>query len=96
MAAAIRRFLPAEVRFDMPQGGLFIWLQLPQGLSSDELLRLAYEAGVDFAPGTPFFPDGTEGSGWLRLNFVAQEPAQIEEGMKRLGKSIQRLIADRP
>jgi GntR family transcriptional regulator/MocR family aminotransferase len=94
MVTAIRRYLPAGVRFDPPQGGLFVWLQLPRGLSSEELLSLAYESGVDFAPGTPFFPDGVQGRSWLRLNFVAQEPAQIEEGMKRLGKAIRRLIAD--
>jgi DNA-binding transcriptional MocR family regulator len=95
MVSAIRRYLPAEVLFETPQGGLFVWLQLPQGSSSEELLPLAYEAGVDFAPGTPFFPDGDQGRSWLRLNFVSQEPVQIEEGMKRLGKSIRRLIADR-
>ena len=95
MVSAIRRYLPAGVRFDPPKGGLFVWLQLPGGLSSEKLLPLANEAGVDFAPGTPFFPDGNQGRSWLRLNFVAQEPAQIEEGMKRLGKSIRRLIADR-
>ena len=94
MLTAIRRYLPAGVRFDTPQGGLFVWLQLPRALSSEELLPLAYEAGVDFAPGNPFFPDGGQGRSWLRLNFVAQEPAQIEEGIKRLGKSIKRLIAD--
>jgi 2-aminoadipate transaminase len=95
MVSAIRRYLPAEVQFETPQGGLFVWLQLPQGLSSDELLPLACEEGVDFASGTPFFPDGTQGRNWLRLNFVAQEPALIEAGMKRLGKSIKRLTAAR-
>lgn len=93
MIAAIQRYLPAGVRFDTPQGGLFIWLQLPHNLSSEELLSLAWEACVDFAPGSPFFPDGIQGSSWLRLNFVAQAPAEIEEGIKRLGKAIKRLIA---
>ena len=93
MIAAIRRYLPAGVNFDPPQGGLFIWLQLPSGLSSEELLLLAWEEGVDFAPGNAFFPDRMHGSSWLRLNFVAQAPAQIEEGIKRLGKAIKRLIA---
>ena len=96
MVSAIRRYLPAEVRFDIPQGGLFIWLQLPNDLSSEELLPMACEAGVDFAPGRPFFPDVAQDSSWLRLNFVAQEPGQIEEGIKRLGKSIRRLAAKYP
>jgi GntR family transcriptional regulator / MocR family aminotransferase len=92
MIASIQRYLPVDVRFDPPQGGLFIWLQLPRGIVSEDLLSLAWEEGVDFAPGNPFFPDGTQGSDWLRLNFVAQEPDQIEEGIKRLGKSVKRMI----
>jgi GntR family transcriptional regulator/MocR family aminotransferase len=95
MVSAIQRCLPSGVHFDVPQGGLFIWLQLPQELDSEELLSFAYEDGVDFAPGSPFFPDGIQGRNWLRLNFVAQEPNQIEEGIKRLAKSIKRLMADR-
>jgi GntR family transcriptional regulator/MocR family aminotransferase len=91
MVAAIQRYLPAGVQFDIPQGGLFIWLSLPEGLTSEDLLPLAWEDGVDFAPGGPFFPEETERSPWLRLNFVAQAPAEIEEGMKRLGKAIKRL-----
>jgi GntR family transcriptional regulator / MocR family aminotransferase len=91
MISAIRRYLPAGVRFDHPQGGLFIWLQLPHQLDAEELLPLAWEEGVDFAPGKPFFSDGQLGSSWLRLNFVAQAPGQIEEGIKRLGKAIKRL-----
>jgi GntR family transcriptional regulator/MocR family aminotransferase len=95
MVSAIQRCLPAAVQFDPPQGGLFIWLQLPEKLSSEKLLPLAWEEGVAFAPGAGFFPDGTGGERWLRLNFVAQAPDQIEEGIKRLGKAIQRLIAAR-
>ena len=91
MAAAIKRYLPTSVRFDLPQGGLFIWLQLPKDLISEELLPLAREEGVEFAPGSPFFPEKIKSSSWLRLNFVAQAPSEIEEGIKRLGKAIKRL-----
>ncbi len=93
MLSAIQRYLPAGVHFDPPQGGLFIWLRLPENLSSEELLPLAWEEGVDFAPGSPFFPEGIGSSTWLRLNFVAQAPDEIEEGIKRLGKAIKRLSA---
>jgi GntR family transcriptional regulator/MocR family aminotransferase len=91
MVSAIKRYLPAGVHFDPPQGGLFIWLQLPKHLTSEALLPLAWEEGVDFAPGNSFFPDGKGGNNWLRLNFVAQAPDQINEGIKRLGKAIKRL-----
>jgi GntR family transcriptional regulator / MocR family aminotransferase len=93
MLSAIKRYLPTEVQFDPPQGGLFLWLQLPENLSSEKLLPLAWEEGVIFAPGNGFFPDGLSGRNWLRLNFVAQAPDQIDEGIKRLGKAIKRLIA---
>ena len=93
MLSAIQRYLPAEVQLDTPQGGLFLWLQLPQELSSEMLLPLALEEGVVFAPGNEFFPDKSGGRTWLRLNFVAQAPDQIEEGIKRLGKAISRLKA---
>jgi GntR family transcriptional regulator / MocR family aminotransferase len=92
MLSAIQRYLPAEIHLDPPQGGLFIWLQLPENLSSENLLPLAWEEGVVFAPGNGFFPDGLGGRNWLRLNFVAQAPDQIDEGIKRLGKAVKRLI----
>ncbi len=91
MLSAIEHYLPAKVRLDPPQGGMFMWLQLPENLSSERLLLVAREEGVDFAPGNGFFPDGLEGRNWLRLNFVAQAPDQIEEGIKRLGRAIQHL-----
>jgi GntR family transcriptional regulator / MocR family aminotransferase len=93
MLSAIQRYLPAEIELDPPQGGLFVWLRLPAELSSEKLLPFAWEEGVDFSPGNGFFPDGLGGNNWLRLNFVAQGPDQIEEGTKRLGKAMKRLQA---
>ncbi|HEU0297129.1 MAG TPA: PLP-dependent aminotransferase family protein [Anaerolineales bacterium] len=95
MLSAIQRYLPAGVRLDSPQGGLFLWLHLPENLDSEELLPLAWEEGVDFVPGNAFFPNGIDGRDKLRLNFVAQAPAEIDEGIKRLGKAVQRLMAKR-
>jgi GntR family transcriptional regulator / MocR family aminotransferase len=95
MLSAIGRYLPAGINVDPPQGGLFIWLQLPENLSSERLLPLAWEEGVEFSPGTGFFSDGAEGRNWLRLNFVAQAPDQIEEGIRRLGRAVKRLLTSR-
>jgi len=88
MIDAIDRYLPVEVHFDRPQGGLFVWLQLPDRLSSDALLEHAHEQGVDFSPGSVFYIDGAEGSDKLRLNFTAQPLENIEEGIRRLGKAL--------
>ena len=91
MIAAIKRYLPADVRFDAPQGGLFLWVRLPGDISSVELFPLACQEGVDFVPGSKFFPDGIQGQDSMRLNFAVQAPDEIEEGIKRLGKAIKRL-----
>lgn len=89
MLAAIQRYLPAEVQVTPPQGGLFIWLRLPENKSSLELLALARAEGVDFAPGTRFFPDFAEGDPYLRLNIATQTPEAIAEGIRRLGVALQ-------
>ncbi|MCC7119479.1 MAG: PLP-dependent aminotransferase family protein [Anaerolineales bacterium] len=86
MVAAIKRYLPSRVSFEIPSGGLFIWLKLPKPMSAEKLLPLACQAGVSFVPGNFFFVDGAEGQEWLRLNFAAQPVEEIEEGIRRLGK----------
>jgi len=91
MLSAIQRHLPAGVSVEPPQGGLFLWLRLPEHLSSDELLPLACEEGVAFAPGRNFFPEGSAGRDWMRLYFVAPSEEEIEQGIKRLGKAIMRI-----
>ncbi|MCP4536300.1 MAG: PLP-dependent aminotransferase family protein [Chloroflexi bacterium] len=94
MLSAINRYLPAGVRVNPPQGGLFVWLRLPDGVSSEKLLPLACEQGVAFAPGGRFFPDGSDGERYLRLNFAVQSPEDIEEGIKRLGKVTRLALTD--
>jgi GntR family transcriptional regulator/MocR family aminotransferase len=93
MLEAIGRYLPPDVSYDTPQGGLFIWLRLPGVLSADELLPLACEEGVAFVPGNYFFTDSMSGREWLRLNFVSQPVESIEEGIKRLGLAVHRMKA---
>jgi GntR family transcriptional regulator/MocR family aminotransferase len=94
MLAALSRYLPAEARCLPPQGGLFVWLQLPPGLSASELYPLALEEGVAFAPGALFFP-GERAQPYLRLTFAMHPPEIIEEGMRRLGRAVERLLAHR-
>ncbi len=91
MVTAINRYLPAGVSFEPPQGGLHLWLRLPEGISSDELLPLACQEGVAFAPGSSYFPEGCTEQGWMRLNFVASSEEEIEVGIQRLGEAIRRM-----
>lgn len=86
LQAAIRLHLPRDVSYAVPHGGLFLWLRLPDGMSSMELLPLAMQAGVEFSPGTRYFPDPEEGKPFIRLNFAVRTPEEIDEGIRRLGK----------
>jgi GntR family transcriptional regulator/MocR family aminotransferase len=91
MVAAIVHHLPATIRFHSPQGGLFLWLRLPEGLSSDELFPLALEAGVAFNPGSLFYVDGID-LGCMRLNFATNSPEVIETGVRRLERAIRKIM----
>jgi GntR family transcriptional regulator/MocR family aminotransferase len=91
MIRAIGRHLPASVQVTAPQGGLFAWLHLPEGVSAVELLAPAAEEGVAYAPGSRFFPQQAEGEHYLRLNFATQTPEDIDEGIRRLGRALLRL-----
>ena len=93
MLAAVERYLPAGTSVEPPQGGLFLWVHLPDNLSTDELLPVACEQGVAFAPGRSYFPEGNTGQDWMRLNFVAPTEEEIEEGIKRLGRTIKKMRA---
>ena len=88
MVAAIEKHLPSDVQVIPPQGGLFVWLRLPDALSASALLPLAAQVGVAYAPGSWFFPDPEEGRSYLRLNFAVQTSEAIDEGIRRLGKII--------
>jgi len=92
MLEALERYMPAGTRWQSPQGGLFLWLQLPAGLSANRLHPLAGEEGVTFAPGSFFFP-GERPQSYLRLNFVTNSTEVIGEGIRRLGQAMKRLLA---
>jgi GntR family transcriptional regulator/MocR family aminotransferase len=94
MLAALARHMPTGTKWQTPQGGLFIWLQLPAGLSANELYPVAGQEGVAFAPGTLCFP-GERGQSYLRLNLSMHPPEVIEEGIQRLGRAIERLLTHR-
>lgn len=87
MIAAMKRYFPEEVTFETPEGGMFIWAKLPEGLSSEELLQLALIKKVAFVPGNAFCTDQSL-DGFMRLNFTNSGEAKIEEGVKVLGEVI--------
>ena len=90
MVAAIEESFPPEVRFTRPEGGMFLWVALPERLSALELFERAVKENVAFVPGMPFFVDGG-GTNCMRLNFSNADEDKIEEGIKRLGRIIENL-----
>jgi DNA-binding transcriptional MocR family regulator len=88
MHAALARHMPKSVTWTSPQGGLFIWLTLPDGIDAAGLLqRSLAEAGVAFVPGSAFFFDG-RGRNTLRLSYSLPGEAEIERGVAALAKLI--------
>lgn len=92
MIKAMTEYFPKNVKWTEPEGGLFLWVELPKDVSATELLQEALKQKVAYVPGKPFYPyedkDNT-----LRLNFSNASPEMIIEGIKRLGKVFKENIA---
>lgn len=87
MLAALRRYFPAEASWTVPTSGMFIWVTLPAGVETAELLQRAIDQQqVAFIPGHAFAAPGCQANNCLRLNFSNCSPELIEEGIARLGK----------
>ncbi|MFB3854118.1 MAG: PLP-dependent aminotransferase family protein [Vicinamibacterales bacterium] len=94
MLKALEDFFPPGVSWTRPQGGLFLWLTFPEWLDAGDLLKEAVKEKVAFVPGVSFHSDGG-GKNTARLNFSFSEPKTIEEGIRRLGRVVERVIAQR-
>ena len=71
---------PEGTQYTKPQGGLFVWVELPKGISATELLPKAVEKGVAYVPGTHFYAEGGHDN-TLRLNFSNSNVEKIHKGM---------------
>jgi 2-aminoadipate transaminase len=87
MLQALELSMPPGVRWTRPEGGMFLWLTLPEGSDASALLARAVEQKVAFVPGPAFFANGG-GTNTLRLNFSYAPPARIVEGVERLAQVI--------
>lgn len=92
MVEMAKRYFPPEVHYTEPEGGMFMWASLPNGLSSLELFETASRVNVAFVPGDPFYTD-RKNANTFRLNYTNSNEAEIEEGIKRLGTAIKDMIA---
>ena len=87
MLAAFRKYMPQGVKWTEPEGGLFLFLTLPEHMNAEELFKIAIDQKVAFVLGSVFHCDGS-GHNTMRLNFSFMSKEQNEEGVKRLAAAI--------
>jgi 2-aminoadipate transaminase len=87
MISCFRKYMPEGVRWTEPEGGLFLFITLPEGADADTILIKSIEKNVAFVSGSTFYCDGS-GRNTLRINFSFSNDAEIEEGVKRLSMVI--------
>jgi 2-aminoadipate transaminase len=83
MLAALETYLPDGSTWNIPDGGFYVWLTVPEGVDTKAMLPRAVTARVAYASGTGFYADGF-GSRQLRLSYCYPTPERITEGVRRL------------
>jgi len=91
LLSSLTDLMPAGTRWTRPDGGFYVWLTLPEGLNSKEMLPRAITARVAYVPGTGFYADGT-GASHLRLSYCFPTPERIREGVRRLAKVVEQEV----
>lgn len=90
MIGTMEKEFPKNVKFTYPNGGLFTWVELPEGIDAADVLKLALEEKVAFVPGGSFYPNGGN-ENHFRLNYSCMPEDKIVEGITRLGKVLKSL-----
>jgi 2-aminoadipate transaminase len=91
MLDAIKRTFPEKAKYTVPQGGLFIWVKLPENKDARVLLSRAIERKVVFVPGGAFYPNGAKNNE-LRLNFSNMQDEKITRGISILGELLKEYL----
>ncbi len=92
MLAAMTEFFPTGVTWTRPQGGLFLWVRLPDTIDAADVLRESLKEKVAFLVGSAFFVDGS-GRNTARFNFSNADPERIRTGIRRIGVVLDRMMA---
>ena len=87
MLEGIKKYFPEGVKYTNPEGGMFLWVEVPGVDDTVELFKECLEHDVAFVPGDPFFA-GKAQPGAFRLNYSNMKEDQIEVGLKRLGAAL--------
>jgi 2-aminoadipate transaminase len=89
MLAAIKNYFSPQVRCTHPDGGMFLWVTLPEKLSAIDLFHRAIEKNVAFVPGAAFHVSGGENT--MRLNFSNSDETRIDEGIRRIAAAMEEI-----
>jgi 2-aminoadipate transaminase len=81
--------MPEGITWTKPEGGLFLWIRLPESMSSTELFEIAIDNDVAYVIGAAFHHDRS-GENTMRMNFSFPSEEQIVDGVKRLAKAIKK------
>jgi 2-aminoadipate transaminase len=92
LAALTREMKGLHVEFNKPAGGMFLWLRLPEGMNTVELLPKAVERGVAFVPGLPFYA-GEGDPRTMRLSFVTASVDEIDTAISALAAAVREQLA---
>jgi 2-aminoadipate transaminase len=91
MVSAIKEYFPEETQYTQPEGGMFLWISLPKGVSAMTVFNEAINRKVAFVPGDPFYVNKKEVN-TLRLNFSSVDEETIRIGIKRLGEVLKDML----
>lgn len=91
MLDALEEHMPEGIKWTHPQGGLFLWVELPEQFNATDMLQEAIDEKVAYVPGEFFHPDSS-GKNTMRLNFSYCCPEKINEGICRLGKAFKKKL----
>lgn len=93
MLACLDEHMPASADWTEPDGGFFVWVELPESLDAEELLPAAAEEGVTYLPGDLFYPD-SRGQNCLRLSFSYVTLDEMERGIAALARATRSALAE--
>ena len=92
MCESMKKYFPEGITFTYPEGGLFTWVTLPEGMDAKELMPKVLAKNVAYVPGGPFYPHGGNAN-HFRLNYSNMPEDRIVEGIKRLADVLKEELA---
>jgi 2-aminoadipate transaminase len=93
MLDALQRHMPEDFHWTHPEGGMFVWIEGPKGLSAERLYARTVERGVAFVPGKFFYVVQSDGESTLRMNFTAADPDTIDRAVSTIADAIAEELA---